>query len=93
MRPKKPRRIGYCPRCNYFKPRGIPLRNLDEINLAVDEIEALRLADLDNIEQIKAAKKMNISQSTLQRILVSAHKKIAEAIILGKAIKIETIDD
>jgi len=93
MRPKKQRRIGYCPCCNYFKPRGISLRKLDEINLAVDEIEALRLADLNNIEQIKAAKKMNISQSTFQRILTLAHKKIADALLSGKAIKIEKIDD
>jgi predicted DNA-binding protein (UPF0251 family) len=93
MRPKKQRKIGCCPCCNYFKPRGTPLRKLDEVDLAIDELEALRLADLDNIEQIKAAKKMNISQSTFQRILVSAHKKIAEAILLGKAIRIEKIDD
>ncbi len=93
MRPKKQRKIGCCPCCNYFKPRGISLRKLDEINLAVDEIEALRLADLNNIEQIKAAKKMNISQSTFQRILTLAHKKIADALLSGKAIKIEKIDD
>jgi len=93
MRPKKQRRIGYCPHCDYFKPRGIPLRKLNEVNLAIDEVEALRLADLNNIEQIKAAKKMNISQSTFQRILALAHKKTAEALLSGKAIRIERIDD
>jgi len=93
MRPKKQRRIGYCPRCNYFKPRGIPLRKLGEVNLAIDELEALRLADLDSVEQIKAAEKMNISQSTFQRILALAHKKTAEALLMGKAIKIEKIGD
>ncbi|PIQ98493.1 MAG: hypothetical protein COV64_01000, partial [Candidatus Nealsonbacteria bacterium CG11_big_fil_rev_8_21_14_0_20_39_9] len=56
-----------------------------------DELEALRLCDLENLEQTEAAKKMKVSQSTLQRILTSAHKKIAEALIEGKAIKIVKI--
>jgi len=57
----------------------------------MDELEALRLCDLENLEQTEAAKKMKVSQSTLQRILTSAHKKIAEALIEGKAIKIVKI--
>ena len=61
---------------------------LEEVDLSVDELESLRLCDLKSLDQIKAAKKMGVSQSTLQRILSSAHKKIAEALIEAKAIRI-----
>jgi hypothetical protein len=88
-RPKKPRKVLFNPCVTYFKPRAIPLSVLEEIDLAVDELEALRLCDLKGLDQIKAAKKMKISQSTLQRILASAHQKVAKALIEGKAIKIK----
>ena len=87
-RPIKPRRILFDPDVVYFKPRAVPLSLLEEVELGVDELEALRLCDLESREQVKAAKEMKISQSTLQRILTSAHKKISEALIKGKAIKI-----
>jgi len=87
-RPLKPRRIFFDPNVTYFKPRAVPLSLLEEVDLDIDELEALRLCDFKNLEQIEAAKKMKISQSTLQRILTSAHKKVAEALIEGKAIKI-----
>ena len=87
-RPLKPRRILFDPNVTYFKPRAVPLSMLEEVELDIDELEALRLCDLNNLEQIEAAKKMKISQSTIQRILVSARRKVAEAIIEGKAIKI-----
>ena len=76
------------PTVYYFKPRGIPLRCLEEVVLLSDELEALKLHDIDGLEQIEAAKKMKISQPTFARILDSAYKKIANAIIKGKAIKI-----
>ncbi|KKT22026.1 MAG: hypothetical protein UW08_C0020G0012 [Parcubacteria group bacterium GW2011_GWB1_43_8b] len=76
------------PNAVYFKPRAIPLSMLEEVDLNIDELEALRLCDLKDLEQEEAAKKMKISQSTLQRILVSARKKVAEALTEGKAIKI-----
>jgi len=88
VRPIKPRRVIFDPDVTYFKPRAIPLSILEEVDLGVDELEALRLCDLKNLDQVEAAKKMKVSQSTLQRILHSAHKKIAEALIKGKAIKI-----
>lgn len=88
MRPIKPRRICFNPDVIYFKPRGIPLKGLEEVELNIDEIEALRLCDLNGLEQIETAKKMNVSRSTIQRIISSARKKIADAIINGKAIKI-----
>jgi len=64
------------------------MRMLDEVELTTEEVEALRLKNIEGLEQIECAKKMNTSQSTLQRILTSAYKKISQAIIEGKAIKI-----
>ena len=87
-RPIKPRRIFFDPNVIYFKPRAVPLSVLDEVSLTIDELEALRLCDLKDLEQKEAAKKMKVSQSTLQRILASARKKVSEALISGKAIKI-----
>jgi predicted DNA-binding protein (UPF0251 family) len=88
-RPRLCRRVRFNPDVTYFKPRGIPLRKLEEVILHVDEFEALRLKDLEGLEQEDAAKKMGISRPTFQRLLVSARKKIADAIVKGKAIKIE----
>ena len=88
VRPTKPRRINFNPNVTYFKPRAIPLSILEEVDLSVDELEAIRICDFKEQDQAEAAKKMKISQSTLQRILSSAHKKIAEALVKGKAIKI-----
>ena len=87
-RPKIPRRLRFDPNVFYFKPRGIPLHQLEEVELLPDEIEALKLHDVDNLNQIKSAQKMNISQPTFARILNKAYKKIADAIINGKAIRI-----
>ena len=77
------------PNVYYFKPQGIPLRILKEVVLLPDELEALKLHDVDGLEQIEAAQKMKISQSTFARTLNKAYKKIAEGIIKGKAIRIE----
>ena len=88
VRPIKPRKVTFDPNVTYFKPRAVPLSMLEEVDLGIDELEAIRLCDLKKLEQIEAAKRMKISQSTLGRILTSAHKKIAEALIEGKAIKI-----
>lgn len=88
-RPKRWRWIGFQPGVTYYKPRGVPLRHLEEVKLSHDELEALRLADYQGMDQIKAAKKMKISQSTFQRILTSARKKASEGLVEGKAIRIE----
>lgn len=88
-RPLKPRRVSFDPNVVYFKPRAVPLSILEEIDLNVDELEALRLCDLEDLGQEEAARKMKISQSTLQRILTVARQKVAEALIKGKAIKIQ----
>jgi len=82
-----------CVRCkpgtDYFKPRGIPMGALDEVSLGMDEFEAIRLADLEGLYQEKAAEKMKVSRQTFGNIINSAHKKIAEALIKAKALKIE----
>lgn len=88
-RPKIPRCMGFQPNVYYFKPQGIPLRMLEEILLLPDEIEALKLHEVDNLNQTKASERMHISQPTFARLLESAHKKVAQALILGKAIKLE----
>jgi predicted DNA-binding protein (UPF0251 family) len=77
------------PESNYFKPRGIPLSMLEEVILTVDEFEAIRLADLENLYQEQAAERMKVSRQTFGRIIDSAHKKVAEALVTGKALKIE----
>jgi predicted DNA-binding protein (UPF0251 family) len=87
-RPKKDRCLRFDPEVLYFKPRGIPLSTLEEEELFHDELEALKLHDVDGLDQIEAAKKMNVSQPTFGRILDKAYKKIAIAIVKGKAIKI-----
>jgi uncharacterized protein len=88
-RPRQCRRVGSMPESNYFKPRGIPLSALEEVILTVDEFEAIRLADLGGLYQEQAAEKMNVSRQTFGRIIESAHKKVADALVKGKALKIE----
>lgn len=89
VRPCIMRRIRGRPNASYFKPAGIPLNTLSEIVLTLAEFEAIRLIDLEETPQEMASQKMQISQPTLSRILKSARQKISEAIIKGKAIKIE----
>ncbi len=88
-RPRNCRRIGCMPQANYYKPQGVPLSALQYVNLTYDELEAIRLADLEGMYQEKAAEKMNISRQTFGRIIESAHKKIADALVNGKALSIE----
>jgi predicted DNA-binding protein (UPF0251 family) len=87
-RPKIKRRLRFNPQVLYFKPRGIPLSQLDEVCLQKDELEALKLHDVDLLDQNQAAQKMKVSQPTFGRILDKAYKKIAQAIVAGMAIKI-----
>jgi len=83
------RKVCCRPDSNYFKPRGIPIDQLKEIILTMDELEAVRLADLQEMYQEDAAKKMNISRQTFANIVASARKKIADCLVNGKALKIE----
>ena len=88
-RPPKKRMIKNIPEVKFFKPAGIPMRELSEINLSLEEVEAIRLKDVKNLTQEEAAKKMEVSRPTYQRILVSAREKIAQALIKGKAIRFQ----
>ncbi len=88
-RPPKVRRVEYMPSITYFKPAGIPMRELEEVILAVEELEAVRLKDLEGLEQEEGAIRMGVSRSTFQRILVSAREKIADALVSGKALRVE----
>jgi len=88
-RPRLKRRVRGRPNSSYFKPAGIPMNIIDEVIVTIDEFEAVRLIDFQEIPQEQAANKMQISQPTLSRILKSARRKISDAIINGKAIRIE----
>ena len=88
-RPRICRRLIFKPGVTYFKPAGIPITELEEITLLPDEVEALKLCDAEGLKQEDAAKKMQVSQPTFNRALMSARKKTAKAIIEGKAIRIE----
>jgi len=87
-RNRKCRNISWDPKCYHFKPAGIANRDIEEIQLLIDEYEAIRLADFEWLNMISWAEKMWISAPTFNRILASAHKKISEAMILWKSIKI-----
>jgi predicted DNA-binding protein (UPF0251 family) len=88
-RPTKWRRVSSIPKVTYFKPAGIPLRALRDVGLTVEEVEAMRLKDLEGLQQEECAERMRISRPTFHRILGSARQKIADAFINGKAIRIE----
>jgi predicted DNA-binding protein (UPF0251 family) len=83
------RKVSSIPQVTYFKPAGLRMAGLQEIRLLVEEAEAVRLKDLEGLEQEECAAKMNISRSTFSRLLDSARQKIADALLNGKAIRIE----
>ncbi len=91
-RPKKCRCVNCVPDASYFKPKGVPLMHLEEVSLSLDEVEALRLADLEGFYHEEAARAMKVSRATFGRILNAARRKVAEALLRGKALKIETND-
>jgi uncharacterized protein len=91
-RPRGFRFLQFSPKTYYFKPKGIPMRMLDEVVLLQDEVEAIKLHDVDGLDQTKAAEIMKVSQPTFARILDSAYKKVADGLINGKAIRIEVLE-
>lgn len=88
-RPPKCRKVDFIPQLTYFKPAGVPLKELTEVTLSVEELEAIRLKDLMGLEQEACSERMGVSRPTYHRILSSARQKVAEALIKGKAIKVE----
>ncbi|MBU2524078.1 DUF134 domain-containing protein [Patescibacteria group bacterium] len=89
-RPRLIRDLRKHPAIKYYKPQGVPLKMLEIVEITHEEWEAIRLKDVKKLNQAEAAKKMNTSQSTFQRILAKAHNKLGTAIVEGKAIKIIT---
>ncbi|MFA5039277.1 MAG: DUF134 domain-containing protein [Candidatus Omnitrophota bacterium] len=89
MRPKKTRWVACEPRERCFRPQCRPPGELKGISLNLDEFEVLRLAHLEGYDQAKIARQMKIHQSTISRILASAHRKVADALVNIKAIRIE----
>jgi predicted DNA-binding protein (UPF0251 family) len=88
-RPKKKRTVINEPDVCYFKPRGVPLRMLREVGLAVDELEALMLADLQGLSHEAAGRRMNVSRATFGRVVRKARRSVADALVNGMAIRIE----
>ena len=88
-RPTCPRRVGFTPSTTYFKPAGTPMGILGEVLLGHDEVEAIRLKNLVGLSQEQAASQMGVSQPTFHRLLVSAHQKLTDAVVNGKALRIE----
>ena len=87
-RPCCPRHIAHRPPATYFKPAGIPLCELKEVELAADEMEALRLADVEDLYHTEAAKRMKVSRQTFDRIVRRAHAKVAQALVHGRALRV-----
>lgn len=87
-RPRKNRCVTHTPAATYFKPRAVPLAELREVVLGMDELEAFRLCDHLGLSQQDAAVRMEVSQSTLQRLLERARSRVAQALAEGHAIAI-----
>jgi len=92
-RPKRPCKVSYTPKIQSFLPEQVAQCDLQSIELSCAEVEALRLKNLKNLNQTAGAAQMGISQSTFQRLLSSAYKKITEAVIMGKAIRLSRKQD
>lgn len=89
VRPRKWKRVGFKPEVTYFKPKAVALKDLEEVTLTFEELETLRLVNKEKLSQGEAADLMGIHQSTFQRTLTKAREKVTDALVDGKAIKIE----
>ena len=89
VRPQKNRRVAFNPEISYFKPRGIPMFDLEEVRLTVDQREAIRLSDLLGLSHEDAGRHMGVSRATFGRIVQRARQAVADALINGKAINVE----
>ena len=89
VRPQKHRRVAFNPEISYFKPRGIPMFDLEEVRLTVDQREAIRLSDLLGMSHEDAGRHMGVSRATFGRIIQRARQAVADALINGKAINVE----
>jgi predicted DNA-binding protein (UPF0251 family) len=87
-RPQKCRRVGSVPGTTFFKPAGIPMQSLEEVRLSLEEAEALRLKEIEGLDQEAASARMNVSRPTFQRVLASARHKVADAVLNARALRI-----
>ena len=88
-RPRLRRCVSGIPKATYFKPQGVPLRDLAEIRLSVEGLEALRLADVEGLTAEAAAVRMGVSRHTFGRVLAAARGSVARALTTGAALRIE----
>ena len=93
VRPRKPRCGLQCPTATYFKPRGIPLSELEEQSLRLDELEAMRLVDLEGLSQDEAGAQMGVSRATIGRLAEAGRKKVIDCLVNSKALRIESDDE
>jgi len=91
-RPRCCRRITGSPRFKVFKPAGLAAKDLEELTLTLEEYEAIRLADYEGLYQEEAAARMGVSRQTFGRSIEGARSKVARALVLGCALRIETSD-
>ncbi|MCE5296518.1 MAG: DUF134 domain-containing protein [Euryarchaeota archaeon] len=89
-RPKCRPKIGHMPKARSFKPQGVPMSEIEAIEVGPEEVESMRLVDLEGLSQLDAADRMGISQPTLCRLLASCRTKVIDAIVNGKAIGFST---
>ena len=89
VRPQKDRMVAFNPEISYFKPRGIPMIDLEEVCLTVDQREAIRLSDLLGMSHEDAGRRMGVSRATFGRIIQRARNAVADALINGKAINVK----
>ncbi len=88
-RPVKLRRVDSLPAATFFKPAGVPMAQLETVVLAMEEVEAIRLKDIESLHQEQCAQRMGISRATFHHVLKSARSKVADAILNGKAMRVE----
>ncbi|WP_048063561.1 DUF134 domain-containing protein [Methanococcoides burtonii] len=88
-RPRKRKMVNFDYNTRHFKPSGTCLKDMEEVNITIDELETLRLSTLEKMKQENAAQTMQIHQSTFQRTLQRTLQKIADALVNGKSIRVE----
>jgi len=88
-RPTKDRVVEFVPHFDIFKPAGVPMDQLEELTITVEELEALRLKDMEGLDQEICAERMQVSRPTFQRVLNNAHLLVAKALVEGKALRIK----
>jgi len=88
-RERTDRRVACLPEATYYKPRGVPVRDLEIVEISINELEAMRLCDMDGMGQVEAAQRMGVSRHTFWLHLKAARRKVIDALMYGKAIMIE----